>query len=121
MLLHYITLWSLKPKYIKRGKDSEAVCATDKVIILGNSNLVFSAFGRFGELHDHVLLEQADFFLGAYHLKSTVGKTKKCKTWKEHKIVSLLPELRESLNFIKNIFYKYFNKSKTFIGRCRKE
>jgi hypothetical protein len=40
----------------------------------GNSNLVFSAFGRFGKLHDHVLLDQADFFLSAYHLKALSGK-----------------------------------------------
>ncbi|KAL0624820.1 26S proteasome non-ATPase regulatory subunit 1 [Plecturocebus cupreus] len=31
-------------------------------------------FFKFGELHDYVLLEQADFFLGAYHLKSTVNQ-----------------------------------------------
>jgi hypothetical protein len=53
-------------------RDSERMCAN--LIMSGNSNLVFSAFGRFGKLHDHVLLDQADFFLSAYHLKALSGK-----------------------------------------------
>lgn len=76
---------------MKRGRDSERICHASKVIILGTSNLIFSALSRFGKLHDHVLLEQADIFLGVYPLKSTGGKTEKCfKTWRKHKIVPLL-------------------------------
>lgn len=58
---------------MKGGRESEEIFNACKDITLGNSNSIFSAFGRFGELQ--VLLEQADFFLGAYHLKSTGGKT----------------------------------------------
>lgn len=103
-------MWPLRPRQVKKGRDSERICNADKVIILGNSNSIFSAFGRFGELPDYVLLEQADF-RGAYHLKSTGGKTEKCKTWKKRKIVPLLSpkQILRNHKYIDDIYFiNYF-------------
>lgn len=57
---------------MKKGRDSERIFNTYKYSCISNS--IYSALGRFGELHD-LVLEQAEFFLGTYHLKSTGEKT----------------------------------------------